>query len=455
MSRRRMAGVAVLAVLGLALAPRAFATTFAGDETYVLPAGQSVTGNLYAFGNTVRIEGRVDGDLISGGTKVEVASGGVIEGDLMAGGQSVVIQGTVNGDVRAAGFMVQAEPGARIGGELVAAGYSVGIGEGATIGGDVAVGGAQGIVDGTVEGDLRFGGAGLDIQGAVNGDVDAAVDAPGTAAPPTWWTMFMPDAPALPRNVPMGLTLGDGARVGGALRYTSPAASTVREDAVSGGVSFTEAATQPATSAPEAEAAPPPPPPTAADRALDWLGGMFKSFVSLAIIGLFLAWLTPRLLGSAHGILAAQPAPSAGWGCLTLIAAAAGVLMLLVAMVLGLIIVGTINLDPLVGPILSASFLGFALLTFGTILLGWIGRVVVSIWVGRWLLGRLAPAQGENRYVVVLVGALVFAILTALPYIGGILDLVGMALGLGALVTYAWPLVRSGLMPAAAPAAAA
>ncbi len=453
MSRKRVAALVALGALGLMLAPRAFATTFAGDDAYLLPEGQSVSGNLYAFGNTVRIEGRVDGDLISGGTKVEIAPGGVVEGDLMAGGQSVVIQGTVNGDVRAAGFMVQAEPGAIIGGEIVAAGYSVGIGEGARVGGDAAMAGAQGIVDGTIDGDLRFGGAGLDIQGQVNGDVDAAVDAPGTAAPPTWWTMFMPEAPALPRSAPMGLTVGDGARIGGELRYTSPEASTIREGAVAGGVAYTQTAAPAATAETEPEEAPPPPP-TAADRALAWLGDVFKSFLSLAIIGLVLAWLTPRLLGSAHGVLAAQPAPSAGWGCLTLVAAAAGVLMLLVAMVLGLIIVGTINLDPLVGPILSASFLGFALLTFGTVLLGWVGRVVVSLWIGRWLLSRLAPTQADNRYVMVLTGALVFAILTGLPYIGGVLDLVGMALGLGALVTYVWPAIKAAVMPSPATAAA-
>jgi hypothetical protein len=253
----------------------------------------------------------------------------------------------------------------------------------------------------------------------------------------------------------MGLTVGDSARIGGKLSYTSPAPSTVADSAAGGGVVHTTRAVQ-ETAGESAEEAAAAAAVAAAptNRAWDWFTGLAKQFFSLAIIGLLLAWLTPRLLGNAHGVLAAQPAPSAGWGCLTMILAVVGVLMVGVAMILGLIVVGGVDLDPLVGPVLSASFLGFALLTAGTVLLGWIGRVVVSLWLGRWLLARLAPAQAENRYVTVVVGALVFAVLASLPYVGGILSLAGVALGLGALVMYAWPIVNGYFRPAPEPAAA-
>lgn len=416
-------------VLSLVLASTAMATTFDSGETVLVEAGETVEGNLYAFGNEVIIRGTVAGDLIGGATRLVLEEGGVVEGDLMAGAQSVQIDGTVEGDTRAAGFMVQVGPTGQIDGEFLAAGYSVGLAEGGVVGGDAVWTGQQGLMDGTVEGDLHFAGGGLDLQGTVAGDVDAAVAGANEVAPPPFWMAFMPEAPTLPRTASSGLNLGDEAQIGGQLTYHSPEhASGLRESAAQGGVVYT-APERPVESTEAAEL-----PPTPAQRGLDFLGSWLQNYLALLIFGLVVALVAPRLAGQARQNLDARKLPSTGVGCLTLILAAAGVVALVFAMILGILFVSAIKLGNLVAPILSASLLGFSILTFGTYLLTWVAAVLVGWWLGRWILRRVAPERADNRYLAMGIGLLIYALLMSLPIVGGLLGFLGVLLGLGAMV---------------------
>ncbi len=439
---RIVAIVACVLAAGLILAPAVLASTIVGDETYVVPAGETVEGNLYAFGQTVRVEGTVTGDLISAGTKVEIAPGGSVQGDVMAAGQSVIVGGDVDGDLRAAGFQVLVESGATIGGELMGAGFTVSLADGATVGDDFTAAARQALIDGTVEGDVRFGGDALDIQGTVGGDVDAEVSAPSAEIPDMTFMQFIPgmqEMPKPPRTAPPGLTIGPDAEIAGSVSYTSPAASEVAESAAGGGVTFTQQAAPEG----ESEAASAAAPATATSQAAGWLINCLKWYLSLAIVGLLLAWLAPRLLGSTGQVLSDKTLPSAGVGCGTILIALAGLVALGIATIFGLLFVGAIHLGPLVKPLLSASFLTFALLTAGLLLLAWIGRIAVSYWIGRLILGKLVPARAGNRYLCLLVGLLVYVPLVNLPWIGGLLDFVGILLGLGAVMMVLAGLLQS------------
>lgn len=440
MSRRTRTISGILATTLVALAATtALASTITGGDNYVVAAGETITGNLYAFGQTIRIEGTVTGDLVSAGSQVEIAPGGVVQGDLTAAGQSVIVKGEVKGDVRAGGFQILIDKGAKVGGELMAGGFSVGIAESASVGDDFTAGASQGFIDGSVEGDARFGGQGLDIQGSVGGDVDAEVGAPSDTAQDMTWMKFMPgmqEMPAITRTVPPGLTIGPDAQIGGTLTYTSPEPSSVSQDAAAGGVAYTQQAV--ATDDAEAAAAPE----TSTDKALGWIATFLKWYISLALFGLILAWVAPRFFGRTGQVLDQQLAPSAGVGCGTILLALAGLVTLAIATIFGLIFVSAIQLGPLVKPLLSASFLTFAVLTAGTLLLAWVGRIAVAYWIGRLILARLAPARAENRYVCLLVGLLIWVPLISLPWIGGLIDFVGVVLGLGALMIQLWAALR-------------
>jgi cytoskeletal protein CcmA (bactofilin family) len=130
----------LLAILFMfAVVPAAAAATLVAEDEYVLPAGEVVEGNLYAFGSKVTIKGTVTGDLVAVGQTVEIAPGGVVKKDILAAGQAVMVGGTVEDDFRAAGFTVEVKDKAIVGGDLVAMAYNVSAGEGSLIGGDVIV----------------------------------------------------------------------------------------------------------------------------------------------------------------------------------------------------------------------------------------------------------------------------------------------------------------------------
>jgi cytoskeletal protein CcmA (bactofilin family) len=430
----------------LVLVPTSHAATFGTDETVEVASGETVTGNFYAAGQTVRVSGTVTGDLVAAGSLVEVAEGGVVEGDVIAAGQSVVVKGRVDGDIRAAGAVVQAEPGAEIGGELIGAGYSVGLAQGAAVGDDMIAFAAQGIVDGDVAGDLIFRGAGLSINGTVEGNVDAEVDAQGESMPPMTVFPFMQQAATPLRSIQSGLEVGPEAQIGGDLKVVSPEAVTVPSAAVGGEVQSEVRAVEARDAEPAAAQSP----------AMAWLVASVKDLVALLVIGLLLLWLTPRVLGGVGEVLSSRALPSAGWGCLSLIAAVVGLIALAVATVFALIVVGLLHIGPLVGPILSASVVIGVLLTFGMVLVSWLARVAVALWIGRLLLAR--AGRTEQRVLGLLIGAVIYAVLMNLPVAGWLLDLVGVVLGLGALVLFLrrlWPargLPVAEPMPPATPA---
>lgn len=451
---RRARAVLLALALALVLVPMTYAATIGTGETYEVASGETIEGNLYASGGTVRVDGRVTGDVIAAGGLVEVGPDGVVEGDLTGAGPSVLIKGTVNGDVRAAGPVVQADSGAKIGGEFIGAGYSVGLAKGASVGDDMmVVFGAQGLVDGVVDGDLIFRGAGLEINGTVDGNVDAEVDKKGGTMPPMMMFPFMPYSAQPPRTIATGLTLGPDAQIGGDLQYTSPEEIELPAGAVAGVVKSQVKAPE-AGGGEAAEVAVK----EARNPVVTWLIESVKDLIALFLIGLLLLWLTPRVLGGVGEVLSARALPSAGWGCLTVVAVVVGLIALTVATVFALVVTALLHIGPLIGPILSASAVLGVLMTFGMVLVAWAACVAVSLWIGQRLFARTTAAP--NGVVILLVGAIIFALLINIPWVGGLIEFVGVLLGIGALVLYlrrSWP--RGGApmiaaMPEAPPALA-
>jgi hypothetical protein len=95
---------------------------------------------------------------------------------------------------------------------------------------------------------------------------------------------------------------------------------------------------------------------------------------------------------------------------------------------------GRFDLDALVGPVFAAAAVVGTLLTFGLYLMAWLARVVTSLWLGRRLLAMAGQGAEGGRAPALLVGVLAYALLMSIPLVGGLLDLLGVALGLGALV---------------------
>jgi cytoskeletal protein CcmA (bactofilin family) len=423
----------VIVTLALVLAVPVGAASVVSDKDYVLAAGQTQQGNLYAFGDNVRIEGTVDGDLVAAGSIIEIAKGGVVRGDLMAAGQGVTVNGTVEGDVRAAGFTIQVGEGGKVGGELVAAGFSIGAGKGSTIGDDYRAAGYQGLLDGTIEGNAQFAGSALEINGRVAGNVSAEVDAPaaGGAPPMSAFPMIRVQPP---RTASPGLAVAPDAKIDGTLTYASPSEATIPTGVVAGSAKFTQRMTEAKDEgAKEAEKAEAPRVP-----GLSWLINLVKTFVAFALFGLLLLLVVPRAVALGTDFLARRPLPALGWGVGTSAVALLLLGLVPVVTIALLALIGLLHIGPLGKPVIASSLLIAALLTLGLYVLTWVGRVVVSRCMGTYLLGRFAPAAVGRRYVPFLLGVLVYAVLATLPLIGFVLKLAMIFFGLGAVVAEGW-----------------
>ena len=103
-SRRRLL-VAVARLLVLSI-PIAAAARLTQSDLVLVRADDVVTEDLYAAGNRITIEGRIEGDLIAAAFE-EVVISGEVTGDVTVVAGRVTITGTVGGSVRVAAGRVE------------------------------------------------------------------------------------------------------------------------------------------------------------------------------------------------------------------------------------------------------------------------------------------------------------------------------------------------------------
>ncbi|HLE85054.1 MAG TPA: polymer-forming cytoskeletal protein, partial [Thermoanaerobaculia bacterium] len=343
--RRFLSLLLVLAFLGGAVALLAEVERRA-DQTVVVGPGEVVGDDLYASGEVVRIEGTVRGDLVAVAREVIVE--GTIEGDLIAAGQAVSITGTVGDDVRIAGQVLHLGPEARVGDDVVAAGFSLEAQGGSSIGGTVLTFGYQALLDGEVAESVRGALAALELAGTVERDLEVKVGPRGEQAPPAFGSTPI----AIP-TVASGLTLADGARIGGDLRYESPDEAEIASGAAVAG----EVAYRPAPGEEE---------PTASDRILDAL----RRFAALLLVGGLLLLVAPGWTAGLAAIVRERPLPSLGWGLVFLLAAIAACLVLAFATAFVAAILGFATLTGLAVATVALGVLAELGLGVGLVLAG-------------------------------------------------------------------------------------
>lgn len=424
-SRRLLGLLLVLSCLAVAATLLAEVERRA-EDTVVVGPGEVVPDDLYAAGETVRIEGTVLGDLVAVGREVIVE--GTVEGDLLAAGQSVTVTGTVGDDVRIAGQILRLGPEARVGDDLVAAGFSLEAEPGSVLGGTAVVFGYQALLAGEVGEGMRGALAALELAGPILGDVEVEVGAEGDAAPVFWPT------PVPVPSVRPGLTLADGARIGGDLSYESPDPGEIASGAeVAGEVTHREVA------APGKER------PSAAERA----GDALRRLVALLLVGGLLLLVAPGWTAGLADAVRAKPLPALGWGVVFLAASLATALVLALAIALLAAVLGVATLTGLVMAVVGTGILAELGLVIGVLLVcAYLPPVVVGLAGGRMALIRsgprgASPAAGASRgrgFAAFALGALVLVLLGLVPILGRLVGILVLLLGLGAL--WLWGLGR-------------
>lgn len=422
--------MAVMAAL-LVVAESSGLVVRAGESASV-GTDETVEDDLYVTGDEVHIEGIVLGDLVFSGRQLTVS--GRVSGDLIAAGQTVVVAGEVGDDVRMAGMALKLGPGAAIGDDLVAAGFSFEAEPSSRIAGSAVIAGYQALLAGEIGEDLSASLVGLQLDGVVERDVEATVE---SEAGPAWWTRFMGSPVPMP-TVAAGLGLGDGARVGGALAYTSKAPARMADDGrVAGAIEHLQ---------PEEK---PPPPPSLAARGRSIL----RRIAALLVIGALLLWLAPGRLDAVSATLRERPAVSALSGLavvvltpvvlLALVAAGGTLAMLFGVLSLGWLVAATILLVIVLVLVLGVGL--WLLVTF-------VAPLVVAWTGGRWSLERTLPGK-RARLLALVIGLAALGILLAVPMLGRLVGWLVALMGLGAVGVQSARRLRERGRKAAAPPA--
>ncbi|WP_323191371.1 polymer-forming cytoskeletal protein [Halostella sp. PRR32] len=284
-----------------------------------------------------------------------------------------------------------------VGGDLAAAGGTV-IVRG-TVTGDLTVAGGNVIIEGEVQGNVEAFSGNVRIAGDVGGDVTAAGGNVVIAENGTVSGTLEAAAGSVTVDGTVGaaeiasgsITLGSTAVVQSDLRYDGEL--TVAEGATIGGETIRDASI-----------APGPQPPRFA-----WAGTVY-GFLTNLLLGALLLALLPSFSARVAGYGLNNPFRAGGFGLATL----------LIAPVLFVLLLVTIVGIPL-------AFVWLFLFLF----LAWVGSVYGAYVVGE---GLLSLTEIANRWLALVVGLVVVALVTQVPIAGGLFGLLVFLVGLGAFV---------------------
>ncbi len=402
----RSVSLAVVVLAILVVAGRAAAADFRGGDTVIIEEDEVIDDDLFAAGGRIVVEGTVTGDLIAGGTDVVID--GTVEGSLFIGSNTAVINGDVGGSVYAGLYSLTLGESANIGRNVYLGGFSADLRPGSSVGRSVYTGSYQTLVAGTVADDVVADSAALVVDGEVGGDVRGEVAVAGEQPA---FARFMPSFSAQVPIVPPGLEVTEAATIGGEL-------AVVQMDEVPG-------ATE-----------------TLASRLLERLG----EFIGLLLVGGVWILIAPRLLARAGNAVQGRPLPSAGWGCLItllfplLVVILGGVIILLI--VLG----GFITAGQLTGELIGIGGAGFLTFIAGFgFAFSVLTKVVIAYLLGRLILGRQATRpSGWAHFGYLVLGAFIYEVLRAVPFLGVVVAAIVILLGLGAIFLALWRRVEPG-----------
>jgi hypothetical protein len=144
------------------------------------------------------------------------------------------------------------------------------------------------------------------------------------------------------------------------------------------------------------------------------------------------------------------PLLALGEGVLSIAAFCFALFALIVVIIIGAIVFGVLTLGQVTGTIIVLGLLAIFALILGFVLaVSFIAQIVVSILSGRMILARIRPDLAASRYWPLVLGVVIFGILSAIPILGVFVNLIAVLFGLGAI----WHIGRLRLMnqPTAAP----
>lgn len=374
--KRKYFKLAIFILLGLVLLTTPLAVLAGSNKSIFVAEDEIIEGNFIKVGNTIDIAGNVNGDVIVVGSSITIS--GDVAGDVIAAGSTIRILGEVGGSVRLVGSAI--EISGKIKHNVWAVGSTVAINESASVGWDVFSAGANVEIRGPVSRSVWLAGTGLLIDDKIGQDVNAVINQEGQ------------------------LILNSKADIGGKVVYKAQADDQLikNETAVVAGE-----ITRKDLHVPN-------------EQDLKQFFGtafvMFKIFVlfSLLLIGLVYVTLVPKATLMIKDEMINKPLPSLGWGFAFLVA------MPIIILALAVTLIGI----PLALMLIPIYFISL-----------YIAKVFAAFVIGVLILDKATKNKYKGSLVWPLVlGLVVFVIVTSIPVIGWIVKLFLVLWALGGII---------------------
>lgn len=383
---------AKLSVLILLLLSLFVPSTYASGDTHVptsvtLAKTEIVNHDYFAAADTVHLTGTVNGDAyIAGGT---VVVDGVVNGDVLVAGGTVTISGQVKNDIRAAGGTVTVS--GPVGGNVTAGAGTLLISDTAKIAGSLVAGSGTMDILSPIGKGATVGAGTLNLNAKIGGNMTAGAQM---------------------------MTMQQKALVKGDLKYWSEEPVQLLDGAtVAGELVFTQL--------PKTERKPTDTAQRAVGKFVSMLMAfattmMFVTMIAVYLLGLALKMAVPEFTDHSIAYLRKSPLPAFGIGFLSTIVVPM-VFFILFASVIGI---------PLTLPLLG-----------GVIMMCLFGHIIGAWTIGNVLFGG-EKAKVHNAWQL-LVGMLVFGVMTFIPVLGWIAHAVIVMMGVGALLQEKYVLYRA------------
>jgi hypothetical protein len=227
------------------------------------------------------------------------------------------------------------------------------------------------------------------------------------------------------------LRIGSGAKVAGKLTYTSSMDQSANfQAAPQGGVVFkTPVPSMREQNAPQTY----PWKPAGSFGAGLWVWDLLRNLVTILILGGLAMWLLPRLFQRSLDALQQHPIGSIGIGFAALVLSFIVIPTVILVIVLVGLLFGVTTLFELAGIWVTFGFtaLGAACFAFFTVLF-WAGKLLISFIIGKWLFSKMLP-NSTGRVWPFVTGAVIFALLAAIPIFGFLFSFVAALAGLGVM----------------------
>jgi len=172
-------------------------------------------------------------------------------------------------------------------------------------------------------------------------------------------------------------------------------------------------------------------PPTPAEKALS----IARKYATLLAIGLCLVLIAPTWTRHMSDNIRTRPLASLGLGLAGIVGLGVLLAAILTAMIIVAVMAGLVQLTGLVPVVIVLGLFSAVTLVVGFwFFAAYLAEIVLGYFAGRWIVGLGSRTLAANRFVSLIMGLILLALISALPYVGPVVGWLAVLFALGAFV---------------------